>query len=424
MKKFGFENSYSFHNWVEFDLSAELTREPDDDHLPQPKDPELSQVVRNRVTDGKWGVLPVAAIYGKNASGKTRLLRTLQDVARDALGDSFAAATAFSTLSPYEQIIKNRRFETLEDNLQPLRYFVCVVLKNVEYTLEYTLSSEGITHEKVTQRGLLKKDQPETLYTRDPNGVDGGVDALINKHIELLEGGENVHLWFPSIAQSHPILKNFYEWFRYVRDGITFNDDNRNPQRFEGIAKRIADEGDEPFRKRLLRFLQCLDKSITDIEGEKRKDDSYKLWLYHRRSNAKYKAIADHIGTESDGTLKILEQFPKIDTVLNQGMPFVCDELDRSLHPIAFKQLVRMFNSPKINKNNAQLIFTAHDTYVLDSDFLRRDEVHIINKDAYSVSSITRLSALEHVPAYPNMEYDFRTGIYGSFPVELEDSYE
>jgi len=67
-----------------------------------------------------------------------------------------------------------------------------------------------------------------------------------------------------------------------------------------------------------------------------------------------------------------------------------------------------MFNNPEINKRNAQLIFTAHDTIVLDSDFLCRDEVHIIDKDEHSISTVTRLSEMEGVEKYPNMEFDYR----------------
>jgi len=424
LKKFKFSNSYSFQNEVALDLSAELNQGLlDENGNPMPVDSELHNIVRNRIVEGRWGVLPVAAIYGKNASGKTRLLKTLQDVAKDALGDSFASATAFSSLTPYEQMIERRRYENAEKKFTPIRYFVCVVRGDMEYSLEYELSSEGITFEEVKQRSLDSCTEEQLLYSRSLNELELGADERVGRLCEMLKDSDVKSLWFPSVAQSDVKLRKFYEWFRYVRDGITFNNVARNPNRWNELGKRIAGENDEPFKKKLLNFLRCLDSSITDIEGQVVKDGSYTLWLYHRRHSTEYDAVADLIRDESEGTLKLLEQFPKIDKVLEQGMPFICDELDRSLHPIAFKQIVRMFNCPQINNKNAQLIFTAHDTFVLDSDFLRRDEVHIIDKDEHSVSTITRLSDRNDVEPYPNMEYDFRTGVYGSFPKNMVDSY-
>ena len=422
LKIFRFKNSYSYRDWSELNLSAELKRDSFDiDGNPMPKDSELHSTVRNRIKNGRLGILPVAAIYGKNASGKTRLLRTLQDVANDALGNSFADTKAFSNLSPYGQIIKKRRFETLGDELLPLSYFVCVVLKIgednlVEFALEYTLESDGVTYEKVKRRSLAA-NEAETLYERKGSRCVQGSDIIVNHHIELLEAAGVKHLWFPSIAKSHSELEFFFEWFRFVRDGITFNNVSRQSQRFEELAERISQHGenDEVFRKEILQFLQGLDESVTNIEGEKQKNGSYVLWIFHRRKDLEISSLADYIEHESDGTLQLLELFPKIKKVLAEGMPFICDEFDRNLHPVAFRKLVDMFNDPEYNDKNAQLIFTAHDTFVLDSDFLRRDEVHIIDKDSDSVSSIKRLDA-KGIRPYPNMEYDFRVGVYGSSP--------
>ena len=106
------------------------------------------------------------------------------------------------------------------------------------------------------------------------------------------------------------------------------------------------------------------------------------------------------------------------------GMPFICDAFDEALHTVVFKQLVEYFNSPSTNKYNAQLIFTAHDTYALDCNYLRRDEVHIVDKDKNSISSIERLSEKKHVRAFPNMELDFRTKIYGSSPTRFPNLYD
>jgi hypothetical protein len=191
---------------------------------------------------------------------------------------------------------------------------------------------------------------------------------------------------------------------------------------YEKIAQRIENIKNKHFNKKLLTFLKHLDKSIQSIEGEEERDGKYRLWIMHKSLSGDG-TWAPNITRESAGTRKLIELFPLIYNALETGAPFVCDEIDKMLHPVVFKHLIHMFNSLKYNKTNAQLIFTAHDTFALDSNYLRLDEVHIINKNMQSVSAIERLSEMPGVYAYPNMELDFRTGVYGSFPKDFKKSY-
>jgi AAA15 family ATPase/GTPase len=424
LKKFEFTNSYSYQGKVKLDMSAKLTDKLDDKGLPLPEKSELHEVVRKRISGNKYGILPVAAIYGKNAGGKTKLLSTLRDAALDALGESFSSATAYSDMSPYEQIIKQRQFIVLSKNKrkQNLSYSICVVLENTEYTLDYTIARDGIIKERVTVKNLLGNNESKPIYSKNGSKLSKGENEHINRFIKLLyESNPKVFL-FPLIVTMDADIKKFYEWFRYVRDGINFNDGNNQNEKFENIATRIVNGKDEPFRTRLLHFLKCLDDSIVNIEGQEY-NGKYRLWIYHRKADDKEDSFAPFIEKESAGTRKLLEQFPMIDRCLKNGMPFICDEFDRMLHPVAFKQLVRMFNDPEVNIRNAQLIFTAHDTIPLDSSFLRRDEVHIVDKSDSSISTIKRLSEMEHVELYSNMEREFRTNYYGSFPEEFNNCY-
>jgi hypothetical protein len=421
LKVFEFENSYCFRDRVKLDMSAELSVEHfDEEGKGFPVIPELHYVVRR--PGGRKGILPVAAIYGKNASGKTMLLRTLHDVAMDALGETFSAAKAFSPLTPFEQMVENRHFLIADERKQQLSYSICVLLEDGEYKLDYSIGDDGVIWEKVVWRGLEMDASESVLYERNGFKLSPGGDKDISRYLKLMQERRERQLWFSLIAPAQEGLSRFYEWFRFVRDGLTFNESNHQGEKFEDIARRIAEGSDELFRKRLLCFLRCLDKSVADIKGELI-NSRYTLWLYHTLADNSGGALAHKISKESAGTRKLIEQFPLIDKALEEGMPFLCDELDRMLHPVAFKQLVRMFNSPEINRKNAQLIFSAHDTFPLDSNFLRSDEVYIIDKNEYSVSSIKRLSELDYITSYPDMEEEFRTGYYGSFPEDFHKSY-
>ena len=422
LKRFEFENSYCFRERVNFDLSAEMT---DVDGRLMPKDAELGKNVR--YLGGSRGILPVAAIYGKNAGGKTKLIKTLHDMAKDALGDTFKDTSVISILSPFQQIIGNRAFRFARKRTAEIKYSVCVLIKDgeiskgAEYQLQYTIGNDGFTKEKMERRGLRQNDEIELLYDRDGSTITPGVDEDVNASLMLMENRNEKRLWFSQIAQSLPGLDRLYEWFQFMGDGISFNETNHQEGKFSDIAMRIANGKDEPFRLKLLYLLKGLDKSVVDIAG-KTSGGEYRLWIYHRKADDDNGRFAPKIINESAGTRKLIEQFPLIDRALRNGMPFICDEFDRMLHPIVFKQLVKMFNTPKINDKNAQLIFTAHDTIVLDSDLLRRDEVHIVDKDERSVSSIKRLSEMGIAP-YADMENDFRTNVYGSFPENFIECY-
>jgi len=420
LKRLEFENSYCYRNRVVFDMSADM-KEYNGSFIP--KDAELSGCVYH--PGGKRGILPVAAIYGKNAGGKTKLIHTMHDMASDALGDSYNRAVAFSSMSPYEQIYRQRAFSFADKKKTKIFYSVCVIPKgsDKEYLLEYSLGSNGVTSEKVAQRGLRIKDDFELLYERSGSKVDSGVDKSINEYTQLLKLRKGKRLWFSQIAPSHKGLSRLYEWFRYVRDGVDFNDTNHQESKLEEVARRIADEKDEPFRKMLLSCLKALDTSITNVTGEKA-NDMYYLWVFHRKADNEDSYHAPWIMNESDGIRKFIEQLPVIAQSLEKGMPFICDEFDRKMHPVAFRQLVWLFNDKDTNPNGAQLIFTAHDTIALDSNFLRRDEVHIVDKDMNSTSHIKRLSEHPEASYYPDMEFDFRKGVYDSIPGDLSECFK
>src|SRR5439155_9785576 len=83
---------------------------------------------------------------------------------------------------------------------------------------------------------------------------------------------------------------------------------------------------------------------------------------------------------ESQGTQKLFSLAGPLLDIIKNGKVLVIDELDRSLHPLLVRQIVRTFQDPVQNERGAQLIFSTHDTTLLDSQFLRRDPVWLTEK--------------------------------------------
>ncbi len=118
---------------------------------------------------------------------------------------------------------------------------------------------------------------------------------------------------------------------------------------------------------------------------------------------------------ESEGTQKVFCLSGAIFDVLNKGRTFVVDELDSSLHPLMMRHLLDLFHGNDTSNKRAQLIFTTHDTSLLDVDILRRDQIWFIEKDVDHSSRLYPLSDFN--PRNKEaLEKGYLSGRYGAIP--------
>ena len=141
---------------------------------------------------------------------------------------------------------------------------------------------------------------------------------------------------------------------------------------------------------------------------------------YHEIGAEKEK-YALNIGEESLGTIRIFEYAPILFDVLKNGKVLFIDEIDRSLHPLLVKHLVKIFLNEKTNPNGAQLIANTHDTNLLDLDLLRRDEIWFAARDDKTGS--TEMYPLSDFSPRKteNVEKAYLLGRYGAVPFIAED---
>ena len=110
---------------------------------------------------------------------------------------------------------------------------------------------------------------------------------------------------------------------------------------------------------------------------------------------------------------------------LTSGKLLVIDELDAKLHPLITINIINLFNNPKTNPNNAQLLFSTHDTNLLSPDLFRRDQVWFTEKndieqtDLYSLYNIT-LPDGTRVRNDSNYEKNYIRGRYGAIPFIMD----
>jgi hypothetical protein len=102
--------------------------------------------------------------------------------------------------------------------------------------------------------------------------------------------------------------------------------------------------------------------------------------------------------------------------VLENGYTLVVDELHNSFHPHALRFLVNLFYDPEINKKNAQLIFTSHETSIMNNDILHRDQIWFMQRKENQQSELYSLAEFTNVPAMTNFQKAYLSGRYDALP--------
>jgi AAA15 family ATPase/GTPase len=187
-------------------------------------------------------------------------------------------------------------------------------------------------------------------------------------------------------------------------------------------------------KKFILNFLKKADIGIEDLDTveitnenlpeniEDLVKEDLKKGKYIVSSRTKYNAELKPAGKndfsfsmqESEGTKKMFELSPFIYRSMKEGTPLIIDEFDSRFHPLLTKKIVELYNS--FENKKSQLIFTTHDTNLLSSDLLRRDQIDFVEKDKYGASHLYTLVEINGVRNDASFEKDYIQGKYGAIP--------
>ena len=144
------------------------------------------------------------------------------------------------------------------------------------------------------------------------------------------------------------------------------------------------------------------------------------------RTNRKMYDNEEEVGTttfdlsdESEGTQRLYGLGGMILSLMDQGYTVLIDELNNSFHPLITEMLIKLFQDPNTNPENAQLIFTTHDTSILKPELFRRDQIWFTEKDKYGATSLYSLSEFDYDKVRPNVPFDkwYLSGRFGALPL-------
>ncbi|NJK94298.1 MAG: ATP-binding protein [Bacteroidales bacterium] len=142
-------------------------------------------------------------------------------------------------------------------------------------------------------------------------------------------------------------------------------------------------EGEEEFKKDIISAVNESGRILIPEDSGSilimKKDEKYivhKVISYHKDINGD--KVQFDLDEESDGTQRLLDFIPAFEIILNEDVTFVIDEIDHSIHPALLKTLVQKLMSDDNTKG--QLIFTTHESNLLDMDLFRQDEIWFTEK--------------------------------------------
>lgn len=417
--RFGVENHKSIKGYQELNLTASnLTDESTDLIFHGNKNPP---------------VLPAIAIYGANASGKSNIL--------DALGFMRSCILQSHANESLDYCARRTPFLLDEECVQKISTFDCdFILDTTRYSFGFKIDKTSVIEEWLY---AYPEGRRQIWYHRnikdDPIFYFGNFLKGKNRTIEALTRSNSL---FISVAaqNNHTQLTKIYQYFKdFFKYTLGFIGTNAANIELE-LDKYLEDEN---FRNFINTYLKLADTGIVDLgirefsipeEAKPMIEDLSALFKKHLKDDApgffdedKRRIIVFRhrqtgnkktdfsINNESSGTLALVNILGPIHYALSNGYILIIDELDSSLHPMLSRSLIKLFGSNKNNPKGAQIIFTTHDTNLLDSTLLRRDQIWFTEKDKNGTTHLYPLSDIRTRKG-DNIEKGYLQGRYGAIP--------
>lgn len=401
---------------------------------------KIKEFSHNINTTNNTSLLNSCIIYGRNASGKSNFLNALMTLKVFLLRSD--------QLKHSEDIIFYQPFEfDLFLKEKPVDFELIFITKdNLKFKYQISFNKEKILFESLY---YFPNSKPAKLFVREFNQeisygeyYTGSRKSIEN---ELLE---NQLFLSKSATRNIYLLKEVYLFFLEEIEAYVLHESDIDDSFINLLAEMIYENDNLYFKENINNILQASDVNIIDFEVNKIDYSQINLpdiSLYKIKSdlikNHPYTVITHHklfdghkeIGKqrinlveESLGTKRLLLVGGLIIQALSNGGVVIIDELDKGLHPLLTKLLIKLFHSKKTNPYNAQLIFASHDSSLLDNELFRRDQIYFTEKDYEGKTSIYRLSDINGVRK--DVPYDrwYLSGRFNAVPIieDLELKFE
>jgi AAA15 family ATPase/GTPase len=348
--------------------------------------------------DGKKQIVPVMAIYGANAAGKSNVIHALL-LMREMICGNYAKPLKGAKL-PQEPFI------FVDGKADPTEFEIIYYYEGIKYAYGFSFDTNKIIKEYLYH---WPKGREALIFSRN----DGKYEFRESIQEQLTLAGrtpENKLYLTSSNEWNCSQTEKAYLWFQKNLHGVIATDGSN-----ENTIDAIRKGGKE--KQRILSEIILADLGICNIELTGIKENPIVSTVHQLKdAEGNQKQYTLLLGQESVGTQRFFARIGLWMDAINSGTVLLVDEIEASMHPLLTRHLIEMMQDQTINKNHAQLIFTTHDTGLLDLKLLRRDQIWFAEKDENSMQ--TDIYALtEFSPRKDeNIAKGYMQGRYGAIP--------
>lgn len=369
-------------------------------------------------------LLEKAAIYGPNGAGKSNLILAMEFFQEFVMESAKGSQQGESIdVTPFLFSKKTQQ--------EPSEFEIVFIHDGYLFQYGFIVDSKIVYEEWLyATPESQKRQKKQTWFERYEGEIHTKKELKGQQAIWKKATRDNALFLSTAVNLNSEDLKKPFEWIQHFLRVITI------PERISpNYTIKLMTE--DKRKKDVIKFLQGLDASFDDIVVVKRefseadvelpkdmpkslkqeiiKELSGKtrveIFTRHEMEDGEFYLL--NASEESEGTRRLIAFAGPILDVLEGGLTLIADEINNSIHPHALKGVIQLFEDKKINTKNAQLIFTTHDTSIMN--MLKRDQVWLVHKEGFGTSVFTSVSDFQGKPD-ELIEKRYITGRYGALP--------
>lgn len=423
--------SFSVENWMSFRDNSTLCM------LASEETKHIDTVPT--ISNHEINVLPIAIIYGGNASGKTSLFKALY----------FMQWFIVNRSTQLDSPIEVEPFLLWEQHdSRPTRFDIELLINDELYKFSFSVSRFEVLEERLIK---IENNEGElVLYKRVKNKINS--PKRLDPTLQLIANTTPRNQLFltTSVFAQATSFKPIYDWFKdtlelispdatFIPTELFFDKENSfynaisqklveldtNIAALEGkqisldaLPRTLVQEIKSDPRE-TLRFQYNKERYIASKNAEELQIK--KLITLHTREDGR--SIEFETSMESDGSKRIIDLLPAFCELekKNSNKVYFIDEIDRSLHHLLTRNLIQSYLKSCTHDSRSQLLITSHDLLMLDTNLFRDDEIWLIERDAGGVSGLASLIEYNEPSSGKNRVQRYLQGKYGGVPNLFEE---
>ena len=332
-------------------------------------------------------MLKSVALFGANASGKSNVIKAIRACVNMVRSSHNHNVDTKFAISPF-------KFEDYVN--KPSSFYIRFLLNGVEYEYSFSFMHDEIITETLFYYPNARKS---LVFSRDESRGTEKKDiyefkTVIKRPFDVADNTSKKTLYISRASQMDREIAQ--KIFLFFCNDIVLDYQVANIDSLDNLFKERKEQ--------MLEVLRTADSDIIDF-----KIQNNAITTFHRTNPS---VAFDFETEESEGTKTLFRMMVRMIGIIHEGKMLLVDEIDNSLHTQLVEFVIGMFN----HSDHAQLIYTTHNTHLLNTDFQRRDQVYFVNKREDGSSDLYSLFDFKDFRDTLDMEKAYLQGRFDAIP--------